>query len=135
MFISGTLVIMLIPGVRAYQRGGKSELLRTIYEGGAIYYVLMFLISVINVIAILTLSPDLVLLLCPFERLLHSILTSRAVLDLRQAAWRRSQSQTFQMLSQLQFQATQSSDQEIALASSHIDHAAASTNQRLASRG
>ncbi|KAF9270510.1 hypothetical protein L218DRAFT_40022 [Marasmius fiardii PR-910] len=85
VYDSGMLVMILIPGVAAYRSGGRSELMKTIYRDGVIYYAYLFLISLINVIVILILPPDLVHLLNSFERVLHSVLTSRAILHIRQA--------------------------------------------------
>ncbi|KAG7089122.1 hypothetical protein E1B28_010830 [Marasmius oreades] len=84
VYDTGILVAILIPGVAAYRRGGRSELVRTVYHDGVIYYALIFLVSTINVIVTLALPPDLVLLLTSFERVLHSILTSRSILHIRQ---------------------------------------------------
>ncbi|KAF9260180.1 hypothetical protein L218DRAFT_962804 [Marasmius fiardii PR-910] len=103
VYDTGTLVMILIPGVAAYRRGGRSELVKTVYQDGVIYYVFLFLISTINVIVILTLPPDLVHLLSSFERVLHSILTSRAVLHIRQVALDHSPYGHHQSISQLQF--------------------------------
>ncbi|KAG7089134.1 hypothetical protein E1B28_010842 [Marasmius oreades] len=86
IYDAGTLVMILIPGVGAFRRGGRSELVRTVYRDGVIYYALIFLMSTLNVIIVLTLPPDLVYLLSTFERVLHSLLTSRAVLHIRQIA-------------------------------------------------
>ncbi|KAF9255738.1 hypothetical protein L218DRAFT_950532 [Marasmius fiardii PR-910] len=62
------LVMMLIPGVTALRRGGRLELVKTIYRDGrasfepssslhicVVYYALIFLLSGLNVIVILTL--------------------------------------------------------------------------------
>ncbi|KAG7089126.1 hypothetical protein E1B28_010834 [Marasmius oreades] len=68
VYDTGTLVMILIPGVAAYRRGGRSELVRTVYQDGVIYYAFIFLVSVINVIVILTLPPDLVHLLSSYVR-------------------------------------------------------------------
>ncbi|KAF9258446.1 hypothetical protein L218DRAFT_731296 [Marasmius fiardii PR-910] len=92
--------MILIPGVAAFRRGGMSELMRTVYQDGVVYYALMCLCSVINVIVILRLSPDLVHLLSSFERTLHSILTSHAILHIRQV---HSQYATLRTISQIQF--------------------------------
>ncbi|EEB94331.1 hypothetical protein MPER_06870 [Moniliophthora perniciosa FA553] len=53
-----TLILMLIPGVRAYRAGGKSQILKTVYKDGVIYYVLIFLSSVLNVFAVLMLPVE-----------------------------------------------------------------------------
>ncbi|EEB95008.1 hypothetical protein MPER_06088 [Moniliophthora perniciosa FA553] len=53
-----TLILMLIPGVSAYRAGGKSQILRTIYRDGVVYYVLIFLASLVNVCAVLMLPVE-----------------------------------------------------------------------------
>ncbi|KAJ8088319.1 hypothetical protein PM082_022391 [Marasmius tenuissimus] len=70
--------------------GGSSKLMKAIYEDGLIYYGFVFLISLINVVVIVLLPPDLVHLLTAFERIMHSILTSRAILHIRRVTWEPS---------------------------------------------
>ncbi|KAF9255471.1 hypothetical protein L218DRAFT_336282 [Marasmius fiardii PR-910] len=84
VYDTGTLIMMLIPGISAYRKGGRSELIKTVYRDGVIYYAFVFLVSTINVVSVLRLSSDLVQLLTSFERVLHSLLTSRAILHIRQ---------------------------------------------------
>ncbi|KAF9255797.1 hypothetical protein L218DRAFT_1008153 [Marasmius fiardii PR-910] len=91
------LVMMLIPGVTALRRGGRSELVKTIYRDGVVYYALIFLLSGLNVIVILTLPSSLVFLLTSFERVLHSLLASRAILHIREVASKHSTSQTMSL--------------------------------------
>ncbi|KAJ8085930.1 hypothetical protein PM082_004749 [Marasmius tenuissimus] len=86
IYDSGTLIMILIPGIAAFRMGGSSELVKAVYRDGVIYYGYLFLISMVNVIIILTLPPDLVHLLSSFERVLHSVLVSRAVLHIRRLA-------------------------------------------------
>ncbi|KAJ8088358.1 hypothetical protein PM082_022431 [Marasmius tenuissimus] len=86
VYDSGTLIMILIPGIAAFRLGGSSELVKAVYRDGVMYYVYLFLVSMVNVIIILTLPPDLVHLLSSFERVLHSILVSRAVLHIRRLA-------------------------------------------------
>uniref|UniRef100_A0A0W0G8Z7 DUF6533 domain-containing protein n=1 Tax=Moniliophthora roreri TaxID=221103 RepID=A0A0W0G8Z7_MONRR len=86
VFDTVTLILTLIPGISAYRVGGRSKILITIYRDGAIYYMLIFLVSVVNVLVVLMLPSELSPVLASFERVLHSILTSRAVLHIRQVA-------------------------------------------------
>ncbi|KAG7089084.1 hypothetical protein E1B28_010793 [Marasmius oreades] len=90
VYDTGTLIMMLIPGISAYRRGGRSELFTAVYRDGVIYYAFIFLVSLINVVVVLTLPADLVHLLSSFERVLHSLLTSRAILHIRQVGTRLS---------------------------------------------
>ncbi|KAG7091667.1 hypothetical protein E1B28_010687 [Marasmius oreades] len=83
-----SFILMSIPGFRAYRTGGSSNLLKVVYRDGVIYYAFIFLVSLVNVIIILILTPDLVHIISPFERVLHSILASHAVLHIRKVASR-----------------------------------------------
>ncbi|KAG7100100.1 hypothetical protein E1B28_001880 [Marasmius oreades] len=100
VYDAGTLVMILIPGVATYRRGGRSELVETIYQDGVIYYALISLISIFNVVVIRTLPLDFVYLLSSFQRVLHSLLTSHAILHIRQVCLQHS---THQTMSQIQF--------------------------------
>ncbi|KAJ8088311.1 hypothetical protein PM082_022383 [Marasmius tenuissimus] len=60
--------------------------MKAIYEDGVIYYGFVFLISLINVVVVTALPHDLIHLLTAFGRIMHSILTSRAILRLRRVA-------------------------------------------------
>ncbi|KAK1230025.1 hypothetical protein PQX77_006908 [Marasmius sp. AFHP31] len=66
--------------------GGRSRFMRAIYGDGAIYYGFVFLVSLINVVVTIVLPADLVHLFTAFERVMHSILTSRAILHIRRVA-------------------------------------------------
>jgi len=77
------LVLMVIPAVRAYRCGGSTALTRGVYRDGVIYYLYLFVLSSINVIIIETLPDQYQHLLASVTRVLHSILTSRALLHIR----------------------------------------------------
>ncbi|KAL0569312.1 hypothetical protein V5O48_012657 [Marasmius crinis-equi] len=106
VYDSGTLIMILIPGIHAFRMGGSFELVKTVYRDGVSYYVFIFcqhsvlpllkdfclwlswhlVVSMVNVAVIVKLPPDLLHLLSSFERVLHSILSSRAILHIRQIA-------------------------------------------------
>jgi len=48
------LVLMLVPGVQAYQYGGNTSLIKVIYRDGVIYYLYLFILSLINIVLIET---------------------------------------------------------------------------------
>ncbi|KAK0227440.1 hypothetical protein EDD85DRAFT_853735 [Armillaria nabsnona] len=83
IYDAGMLLLMLIAGVRAYKTGGDSALFNVVFRDGVMYYAYLFVISVINVAMILSLPSDLVHLLSSVERVIHALLTSRVVLDIR----------------------------------------------------
>ncbi|KAK1235389.1 hypothetical protein PQX77_001390, partial [Marasmius sp. AFHP31] len=80
------LIMILIPGISHFRAGGRSRLMKAIYEDGVIYYGLIFLISSVNVVVILALPIDLCQLLSGFKRVMHSTLASRAFLRIRRVA-------------------------------------------------
>ncbi|KAJ8089656.1 hypothetical protein PM082_014917 [Marasmius tenuissimus] len=40
IYDTGTFVVMLLPGIKAFRHGGKTELLKVIYRDGVVYYAL-----------------------------------------------------------------------------------------------
>lgn len=84
IYDAGNVVMMSLRGYTAYRSGGNSHFLNVVYRDGIIYYFCLFLVSTVNVVVINILPPDLVHLLSSFERILHSILTSRIVLHIRE---------------------------------------------------
>ncbi|KAJ8089721.1 hypothetical protein PM082_014989 [Marasmius tenuissimus] len=85
LYDTGTFVMMMIPGFKAYRTGGRSELMKVIYRDGAIFFAMIFLVSVANVVVILLLPDELIHLLSAFERVFHSIITSHVILLIRMA--------------------------------------------------
>ncbi|KAK1220772.1 hypothetical protein PQX77_016449 [Marasmius sp. AFHP31] len=86
IYDSASFMLMGIPGFKAYRTGGTSNFVKVVYRDGVIYYALVFLVSLVNVIIILILPHDFVHIISPFERVLHSILTSHAILHIRKVA-------------------------------------------------
>ncbi|KAG7086929.1 hypothetical protein E1B28_002845 [Marasmius oreades] len=105
--VTAGFIMMAIPGIKAYRRGGRSNLVKVIYQDGAIYYTSMFLVSLINIVVILHLpvtrlltkdytvhlisllqahQSTLAVMVAPLERVLHSIIASHIVLHLRKVA-------------------------------------------------
>ncbi|KAF8878161.1 hypothetical protein CPB84DRAFT_350371 [Gymnopilus junonius] len=78
-----TLLIMTIVGYKAYKTGGRTALLDVVYRDGMIYYFYIFSLSAINIIVVKTLPPEYENLLTSTERCLHSVLTSRVLLNIR----------------------------------------------------
>ncbi|KAF9448156.1 hypothetical protein P691DRAFT_67697 [Macrolepiota fuliginosa MF-IS2] len=78
------LIMMLIRGVSAFRSGGDSYLTRVVYSDGIVYYVYVFLLSLLNVLIILKLPDDYETLLLTMERVIHSVLACRVVLHIRQ---------------------------------------------------
>ncbi|KAF9254029.1 hypothetical protein L218DRAFT_1010209 [Marasmius fiardii PR-910] len=93
------LTLMLIPGVRVYRSGGRTQLIEIVYRDGILLYTFLLLFSTIDVVIVIS-FPYLLSLLPTFERVIQSILTSRAILRIRQVARQGSRCPT---LSQVRF--------------------------------
>ncbi|KAF9259699.1 hypothetical protein L218DRAFT_1003553 [Marasmius fiardii PR-910] len=104
IYISASFILMAIPGYHATdisvssfstdlsgtdRIGGCSRLVQVVYRDGIIYFALIFMVSLVNVTVILILPTDfVVLVVSPLERVLHSILTSRAIIHIRKVVSR-----------------------------------------------
>ncbi|EDR13479.1 uncharacterized protein LACBIDRAFT_308451 [Laccaria bicolor S238N-H82] len=71
------LVLMIIPGIASYRRGGNADLHHVIYSEAKA-------LSIVNVVVVCTLSRDYLAVISNVERVLHALLTSRVVLHIRQ---------------------------------------------------
>jgi len=88
VFQAGIFFLMLIQGIR-YYRAGSSEFLNVIFRDGLLYYLYLFVISFINIIAIVTLPLSLQTFFVSTERVFHAIFGCRVVLDVRGQVSRR----------------------------------------------
>lgn len=77
------LVLMVIPGVKTYRRGEDDSFHAIVYRDGVMFYIYLFVLSTINVVVVTTLSENYLDMLSSVERCLHSMLTSRVVLNIR----------------------------------------------------
>ncbi|KAK7038819.1 hypothetical protein VNI00_010449 [Paramarasmius palmivorus] len=85
----GAAILFLIPAIAAF-RQGFSKLVTVFYRDGAIYVVVMLCLSVVNIVVVMTFPRELSLLLAPFERVMHLILTSRMIIHIREIAASRN---------------------------------------------
>ncbi|KAL4258819.1 DUF6533 domain-containing protein [Pleurotus pulmonarius] len=88
---AGTLALMLIAGTRSHTQlygrsKGSSALLNTIFRDGITYYIALFVLSLMNIITVAMLPKEFVNLFSVLQRAVHSTLTSRVVLHLREQA-------------------------------------------------
>jgi len=83
-FEGGILILMCIKGYRTLRMGPSSGLIRLVYIDGIIYYITLFALALINMVVILTLPDAFANLLTTFQRIMHSVLTGRMLLQLRQ---------------------------------------------------
>ncbi|KAG7093322.1 hypothetical protein E1B28_007004 [Marasmius oreades] len=82
VYDTATFILMMIPVVKAYRTGGRAGLIKVVYQDGIKYFAVMFLCSMTNIILILV-NPSFVYLFTSLERVLHSIIASRAILHIR----------------------------------------------------
>ncbi|KAF8999626.1 hypothetical protein BDQ17DRAFT_744982 [Cyathus striatus] len=78
------MLLMLPPAYDAYKRGGKSTLANVVIRDGIIYYVYLFVVSLVNIVVLLKISPDYFSLLSVISRVIHSSLCCRVVLNIRE---------------------------------------------------
>jgi len=83
VYEAAILVLMVIPGISAYRIGGDTALHAVVYRDGVIVYIYLFALSTINVIVSISLPHIYLDILWSVERCLHSMLTSRVLLDIR----------------------------------------------------
>ncbi|EDQ99783.1 uncharacterized protein LACBIDRAFT_315291 [Laccaria bicolor S238N-H82] len=88
------LVLMIIPGIASYRRGGNVDLYHVIYRDGIIMYIYLFALSIVNVVFMCALSTNYFAVISNVERVLHSLLTSRVVLHIRECIKRQQPSYT-----------------------------------------
>ncbi|EJD38830.1 hypothetical protein AURDEDRAFT_172150 [Auricularia subglabra TFB-10046 SS5] len=64
-------------------RSSSSTLLASLYRDGILYYIFLFVVSLANMIFVLSAPAEYIVLLAELQRALHSILTCRIILNLR----------------------------------------------------
>ncbi|GJF00614.1 hypothetical protein PsYK624_169080 [Phanerochaete sordida] len=73
-------------GLGPIARGTTPPLMQSLYRDGILFYVYLFGMSLINVVVLVTTSHDLSTLLACLQRAMHSILSVRLLLNLREAS-------------------------------------------------
>jgi len=66
----------------------SSTLVQTIYRDGISFFLLLFVVSLINIIVVRSAPDALAFMLTPLHRVLHASLTERIILNIRRAATR-----------------------------------------------
>lgn len=95
VYDTGTMMLIVLASTRSYaqmygQSGSSFMVVRTLYMDGVIYYISLFILSVMNIITIVILPRALVNLFSGLQRTIHATLTSRIVLHLREQVERRA---------------------------------------------
>ncbi|TFK64475.1 hypothetical protein BDN72DRAFT_264353 [Pluteus cervinus] len=81
---AGILIAMAIPCFQYYRvQGSHSSLQKTVFRDGILYIFCLLVLSMINIAVIIKWPKAYASLLSSLERIIHSSLTSRVILDIR----------------------------------------------------
>ncbi|KAF8997169.1 hypothetical protein BDQ17DRAFT_1429196 [Cyathus striatus] len=96
MIYDGCLLALMVLSVRIWTEPNlkslfmisdcDNELFGSVLREGVMYYLYLFVLSAINVALIFIMPPDFVNLLTMTERVIHSLLTCRIILHIKQSA-------------------------------------------------
>ncbi|KAF9449495.1 hypothetical protein P691DRAFT_703153 [Macrolepiota fuliginosa MF-IS2] len=84
IYDAGILILIVIQTLRTFRSWGNVPLTRVICQDGIAYFAYLFLLSFANIIIIMKLPREFVHLLTMIERVVHSVLTCRIILQIRQ---------------------------------------------------
>ncbi|KAF7433534.1 hypothetical protein PC9H_005491 [Pleurotus ostreatus] len=79
----GIFLLMVINGIKGHLRVPTSSMMYVFYKDGFLYFASLLGISVINLVIILTQPPEFTNLLISTQAALHSMLSTRILLNLR----------------------------------------------------
>jgi len=79
------LCIMIGCAVRAYRLGLVGEFSNVVYRDAIYFYVFLMVVAIANIVVILHLPPSFWTLLQPLQCVLHSVFTSRILINIRMA--------------------------------------------------
>jgi len=80
------LLLMCTSALRAYKSGNSTRLQNVIHRDGIIFYFYFLCTVIANLIVLLKLPADFTNLLIPFQGVVHSVLTTRIILNIRSYA-------------------------------------------------
>jgi len=83
VYEAGILLLLIVKALRQYQMHGNSDIYKAVYRDGSLFYLYVFILSTANLVVIMTLPHDFLNTLSSIERVLHSVLTGRILLNLR----------------------------------------------------
>ncbi|TCD65534.1 hypothetical protein EIP91_002543 [Steccherinum ochraceum] len=87
VFETFLLTLMLVVGVQRYRRiSGSSGLISVLYRDGILFYIYVLLVSSVNLTLTIVAPRELSGMFVSYQRILHSILISRVLFNLRKAA-------------------------------------------------
>ncbi|KAF9564908.1 hypothetical protein CPC08DRAFT_219776 [Agrocybe pediades] len=82
-----SLVLVMVPGIRASRAGTLSGLSHVVYREGSFYYIIFFAMSVMNIIIYTTIQDATRAIITSLVRYLRTMLASRALLHMREQAY------------------------------------------------
>ncbi|EJD03504.1 uncharacterized protein FOMMEDRAFT_139768 [Fomitiporia mediterranea MF3/22] len=105
IYESVLVVLLLIKGFQMYKELGETSLYLALFKDGAVFYALLYALSVANVIVIGSpfREPSKFAYLASMERVMHSVLTGRLLFTLQKASAERITTGTSIDLPTLQF--------------------------------
>ncbi|KAI0783204.1 hypothetical protein C8Q75DRAFT_811023 [Abortiporus biennis] len=90
IFETFLLALTLVKGIQHYRFSDNPSIIAVLYRDGILFYLYMLAVSTINLVVVVAAPRDLANLLGTFQRVLHSCLSARVILNLREANLRAS---------------------------------------------
>ncbi|KAH8828631.1 hypothetical protein DL96DRAFT_1813994 [Flagelloscypha sp. PMI_526] len=87
-FESVVLLFLIIRVVKVRKAFAGSHLMQIIYRDGIMFYLFLFLVSIVNVVTVFMVHQAYCTVLVLFQRAMHSVAAGRILLDIRQVASR-----------------------------------------------
>ncbi|KAL4253247.1 hypothetical protein ABKN59_004733 [Abortiporus biennis] len=88
VFETFVLILTLIKGIQHFRISGSHSFLGILYRDGILFYIYILAISVTNLLVIVTTPRGLATTLALIQRVLHSCLSSRLLINLKRAGSR-----------------------------------------------
>ncbi|KAL5486189.1 hypothetical protein ACEPAI_7234 [Sanghuangporus weigelae] len=86
VYEAGILALMMIKAIQSYRVHGRSPMYKTVFQDGSLFYVYLFVVSILNIVFIVTSPGGNSQILVNFERVIHSVLTARLLVSIRRLA-------------------------------------------------
>jgi len=88
VFETFLLILTLIKGIQHYRVAGSRGFVTVLYRDGILFYFYLLGFSIVNLIVIIAAPRDLADILATLQRVLHSSLSARVLMNLREARLR-----------------------------------------------
>ncbi|GJE99927.1 hypothetical protein PsYK624_162030 [Phanerochaete sordida] len=86
--LTAAKMAQMLINLRSIARGTAPPVVRSLYRDGILFYVYLFAVAAANLVVLLVVSRDFADLLVTPQRVLHSLLSARLLLNLREASMR-----------------------------------------------